>query len=96
MAWVGFLMVQVQQGKVIQCCDSVGVAAWACFCTSLLTKHTDEIIYIVLKRSSQEAMGGAPWEVYTAVTGDTARDLEQPWNQVSWRPGPTRPRPSPI
>eukprot|EP00976_Prorocentrum_cordatum_P108886 1194926-Prorocentrum_minimum.AAC.3 len=69
------------QGKVIQCCDSFGYAAWGCFCTSLLTTNTDETLYLVLRRVSGRDHTKT-WEVYAAVTGDTVRDLSQPWNQV--------------
>ena len=71
----------VAQGLVLQSFDEHGVPTWACFCTSLLTRTSEDPIYAVLHSSTrQSALAQRPWQMYALCTAEVLRDPASPWN----------------
>lgn len=68
----------VEQGKVVQHLQPDGVASWAVFNTSLLMKTSEEPIYAVLSRLSDDHV---PWQLHSWVPECALTAKSQPWNQ---------------
>ena len=70
----------VEQGSVLMAFGNDSEPEWACFCTSLLTRTTEEPIYIVLQVIPSHLVTNHCWTMYSLCTSEKLCDQNAPWN----------------